>query len=38
MGEGWSDFYGLALLTEPADDPNAVYPGGSYATLQFVRA
>ena len=36
MGEGWSDFYGLALLAEPAYDPNAVYPGGSYATLQFV--
>ncbi|MCS6244267.1 MAG: M36 family metallopeptidase [Opitutus sp.] len=32
MGEGWSDFYGLALLADPASDPNAVYPGGSYAT------
>jgi uncharacterized repeat protein (TIGR03803 family) len=36
MGEGWSDFYGLALLADPATDPNAVYPGGSYATLNFV--
>ncbi|MBX7210869.1 MAG: M36 family metallopeptidase [Verrucomicrobiaceae bacterium] len=36
MGEGWSDFYGLALLADPNSDPNAVYPGGSYATLQFV--
>ncbi len=36
MGEGWSDFYGLGLLTDPSSDPNAVYPGGSYATFQFV--
>jgi uncharacterized repeat protein (TIGR03803 family) len=36
MGEGWSDFYGLGLLADPASDPHAVYPGGSYATLQFV--
>lgn len=36
MGEGWSDFYGLALMADPASDPNAVYPGGSYATLNFV--
>lgn len=36
MGEGWSDFYGLALLADPNSDPNGVYPGGSYATLNFV--
>ncbi len=36
MGEGWSDFYGMGLLADPASDPNAVYPGGSYATLNFV--
>lgn len=35
MGEGWSDFYGMALLTGPDADPNAVYAGGSYATLLF---
>jgi ELWxxDGT repeat protein len=34
MGEGWSDFYGLAMLADPASNQNAVYPGGSYATLQ----
>ncbi len=32
MGEGWSDFYALSLLSEPGDDPNGCYPAGSYAT------
>lgn len=32
MGEGWSDFYALSMLAEPADDPNAVYGLGGYAT------
>ena len=35
MGEGWSDFYALSLLSEPGDDPNASYAFGGYATLQF---
>jgi hypothetical protein len=35
MGEGWSDFYALALLSEPGDDLNATYAMGGYATLQF---
>ncbi|MCX6895243.1 MAG: M36 family metallopeptidase [Verrucomicrobia bacterium] len=35
MGEGWSDFYALSLLSEPGDDPNAVYTEGGYATLLF---
>ncbi len=30
LGEGWSDFYSLALLSEPGDDPDAVYPTGAY--------
>jgi len=30
MGEGWSDFYALALLTDPAADVDGVYPMGSY--------
>ena len=34
MGEGWSDFYGLSLLSEPGDDPNAVYAAGGYASYQ----
>jgi hypothetical protein len=25
MGEGWSDFYALALLSEPTDDPLGTY-------------
>ncbi len=32
MGEGWSDFYGLSLLSEPADNPNGNYAAGAYAT------
>ena len=32
MGEGWSDFYALALLSEPGDDVNGSYPAGGYAT------
>ena len=34
MGEGWSDFYGLALLSEPGDDVNGNYAAGGYATYQ----
>lgn len=32
MGEGWSDFYALALLSEPGDDVNGNYAAGGYAT------
>lgn len=34
MGEGWSDFYALALLSEPADNVNGNFAMGGYATLQ----
>ena len=34
MGEGWSDFYGLALLSEPGDDAAGNYAAGGYATHQ----
>ncbi|MDB6123972.1 MAG: hypothetical protein JWQ71_2965 [Pedosphaera sp.] len=34
LGEGWSDFYSLALLSKPGDDVNANYPEGSYASYQ----
>jgi VCBS repeat-containing protein len=30
MGEGWSDFYALALLADPAADVDGTYPIGSY--------
>ncbi|MFO1484532.1 MAG: LamG-like jellyroll fold domain-containing protein [Verrucomicrobiaceae bacterium] len=30
MGEGWSDFYSLALTASPQADPNAVYPWAAY--------
>jgi uncharacterized repeat protein (TIGR01451 family) len=32
MGEGWSDFYALALLSEPGDDVNGVYASGAYSS------
>jgi uncharacterized repeat protein (TIGR01451 family) len=34
MGEGWSDFYALCLLSEAGDDPDASYASGGYATYQ----
>ena len=33
MGEGWSDFFALALLAEPSDDLDGVYAIGSYAAF-----
>ena len=32
MGEGWSDFYALSLLSQPSDPIDGVYPMGGYAT------
>jgi len=32
LGEGWSDFFAMALLSEPDDDINASYPSGGYTT------
>src|SRR5262245_20716786 len=34
MGEGWSDFYGLALLSEPQDDVHGNYAAGAYVSFQ----
>lgn len=34
MGEGWSDFYGLALLSSSQDDVDAVYAAGAYASYR----
>jgi uncharacterized repeat protein (TIGR01451 family) len=34
MGEGWSDFYALAFLSEPGDDLDAAYGFGGYVTHQ----
>ena len=34
MGEGWSDFYGMALLSEAGDNVNGNYAAGGYATYQ----
>lgn len=35
LGEGWSDFYALALLSEPEDDLSGNYAPGGYVTYQF---
>ncbi|MBA3353287.1 MAG: M36 family metallopeptidase, partial [Blastocatellia bacterium] len=32
MGEGWSDFYAHAMLSEPSDPINGIYTVGGYAT------
>ncbi len=32
MGEGWSDFYAFALLSEPADDPQGTHALAGYAS------
>ena len=34
MGEGWSDFYALALLSEEKDDLDGNYPIGAYLSYQ----
>jgi subtilisin-like proprotein convertase family protein len=34
MGEGWSDFYAHAMLSEPTDPINGVYSSGGYVTYQ----
>jgi hypothetical protein len=35
MGEGWSDFYAEAMLSEFGDEPDAYYPMGGYVTYLF---
>ena len=35
MGEGWSDFYAQAMLSEPSDAIDGVYAVGSYDTYLF---
>ncbi|MFN7141568.1 MAG: M36 family metallopeptidase, partial [Limisphaerales bacterium] len=32
MGEGWSDFYGLAMLSESGDNIHGTYAAGGYLT------
>jgi len=34
MGEGWSDFYAHAMLSEPTDPINGIYVTGGYATYR----
>src|SRR5436309_4548146 len=35
MGEGWSDFYALTLLSKESDDIHGNYVEGGYVTYQF---
>ncbi len=35
LGEGWSDFYPLALLAEPADDLDGTYTAAAYTFYQW---
>jgi subtilisin-like proprotein convertase family protein len=37
MGEGWSDFYALALLSESTDDPLGTYSVGCYSSTGLVN-
>ena len=32
MGEGWSDFYAMTLLSEAGDNVNGCYASGGYAS------
>jgi autotransporter-associated beta strand protein len=34
LGEGWSDFYPLSLLSETGDDVNGVYAAGAYVSYK----
>ncbi len=36
MGEGWSDFYALSLLSAPGDNVGANYAMGGYITFDFI--
>ncbi len=38
MGEGWSDFYSLCLLSQASDNVNACYPSGGYASYLLERS
>jgi len=35
LGEGWSDFYALSLLTDPSVDPALPHPVSGYASFGF---
>src|SRR4029077_10710489 len=35
MGEGWSDFYGRAILSTTDEDVNGIYAMVGYATFNF---
>lgn len=37
MGEGWSDWYAMSILSKPSDNPRASYPFASYVVQKFTQ-
>lgn len=37
MGEGWSDWYAMSILSKPTDNPRASYPFASYVVQKFTQ-
>ncbi|MFY9222281.1 MAG: two-component system regulatory protein YycI [Blastocatellia bacterium] len=37
MGEGWSDWYAMSILSKPTDNPRASYPFASYVVQRFTQ-
>lgn len=38
MGEGWSDFFAMSMLSHPNDPVDGIYTMGAYATSRFVQS
>ncbi len=38
MGEGWSDFYALSMLSQPGDPVNGTYATASYVTYNWFQS
>jgi hypothetical protein len=38
MGEGWSDFFAMSMLSHPSDPAGGIYTMGAYATSKFVTS
>lgn len=37
LSEGWSDFYAMALLSDPSDDPDGSYAYGAYMSYKLTQ-
>jgi len=38
MGEGWSDFYGMSMLSQASDPLDGIYTTGAYVTYNWFQA